>query len=278
MSARIALEAAWRVPALRFGPRRWRPLVPDGRHLPIHWCMKAEQLAVVQGWDDTRATLRRWNADPWRRPRRAGRSARWPSRRCCSPRPGSSPTTRTPDPTHYSYPGLTRPATSADFGFVLLPQRHSCSRCTRWPAWPGSWPARGCSAERLHGIGAAPRARRPARDRVRRRAPRSSRSLTQAYALGHGAADLAAQLGVSPLHAADRAAPARAAGAVRALPAARRLDDRQPPRRLGRAARRHVRHDGDRDPAAACSRRRSRRGSRRRLLAAGSTRTDRYTF
>ena len=26
--------------------------------------MKAEQLAVVQGWDDTRATLRRWNADP----------------------------------------------------------------------------------------------------------------------------------------------------------------------------------------------------------------------
>ena len=31
MSARIALEAAWRVPALRFGPRRWRPLEADGR-------------------------------------------------------------------------------------------------------------------------------------------------------------------------------------------------------------------------------------------------------
>ncbi len=29
MSARIALEAAWRVPALRFGPRRWRPLGTD---------------------------------------------------------------------------------------------------------------------------------------------------------------------------------------------------------------------------------------------------------
>jgi dolichol-phosphate mannosyltransferase len=26
MSAQIALEAAWRVPALRYGPRRWRPL------------------------------------------------------------------------------------------------------------------------------------------------------------------------------------------------------------------------------------------------------------
>ncbi|HWK26547.1 MAG TPA: polyprenol monophosphomannose synthase [Solirubrobacter sp.] len=31
MSAQIALEAAWRVPALRFGPRRWRPpLAVDG--------------------------------------------------------------------------------------------------------------------------------------------------------------------------------------------------------------------------------------------------------
>src|SRR3954452_17363168 len=31
MSAQIALEAAWRVPALRFGRRRWRPLLVDGR-------------------------------------------------------------------------------------------------------------------------------------------------------------------------------------------------------------------------------------------------------
>jgi dolichol-phosphate mannosyltransferase len=31
MSAQIALEAAWRVPALRYGPRRWRPLEADGR-------------------------------------------------------------------------------------------------------------------------------------------------------------------------------------------------------------------------------------------------------
>jgi dolichol-phosphate mannosyltransferase len=29
MSARIAREAVWRVPALRFGPRRWRGLVPE---------------------------------------------------------------------------------------------------------------------------------------------------------------------------------------------------------------------------------------------------------
>jgi dolichol-phosphate mannosyltransferase len=31
MSAQIALEAAWRVPALRYGPRRWRPLQTDVR-------------------------------------------------------------------------------------------------------------------------------------------------------------------------------------------------------------------------------------------------------
>ena len=31
MSAQIALEAAWRVPALRYGPRRWRPLKADVR-------------------------------------------------------------------------------------------------------------------------------------------------------------------------------------------------------------------------------------------------------
>jgi dolichol-phosphate mannosyltransferase len=31
MSARIALEAAWRVPALRYGPHRWRPL---GNRIP----------------------------------------------------------------------------------------------------------------------------------------------------------------------------------------------------------------------------------------------------
>jgi dolichol-phosphate mannosyltransferase len=29
MSARIAREAVWRVPALRFGPRRWQGLVPE---------------------------------------------------------------------------------------------------------------------------------------------------------------------------------------------------------------------------------------------------------
>jgi dolichol-phosphate mannosyltransferase len=31
MSARIALEAAWKVPALRYGSRRWRALEAEAR-------------------------------------------------------------------------------------------------------------------------------------------------------------------------------------------------------------------------------------------------------
>jgi hypothetical protein len=80
--------------------------------------MKAEQLAVVQGWDDTRATLRRWNANPWRV------ALPWAL--------GSLAVTATllivtwivsvatvADPGSYSYPGVTRPATLHDFGFLL---------------------------------------------------------------------------------------------------------------------------------------------------------------
>ena len=86
MSARIALEAVWLVPALRLARRR------DGSRSPVQvnprTCrsrgMKTEQLALVQGWADTRATLRRWNAAPascWRRgrvgePRRRRAAAR----------------------------------------------------------------------------------------------------------------------------------------------------------------------------------------------------------
>jgi hypothetical protein len=68
MSARIALEAIWLVPALRLARRRdglpeapgsgepGDPADPRG--------MKTEQLAVVQVWADTRRSLRRWNAPP----------------------------------------------------------------------------------------------------------------------------------------------------------------------------------------------------------------------
>jgi hypothetical protein len=80
--------------------------------------MKAEHLAVVQGWDDTRATLARWNKNPWRV------LGLWAL--------GSLAVTATlltltwvvaeltvPIPQAYDYPGLTRPATLHDFGFLL---------------------------------------------------------------------------------------------------------------------------------------------------------------
>ena len=121
MSAQIALEAAWRVPALRYGPRRWRPLEADG-HLPIHWYMKAEQLAVVQGWDDTRATLRRWNANPWpRAPHLGARLARRDRDAADADLDRRRDHAGRPD--RDGYPGLTPPATLHDFGFLLLPQR-----------------------------------------------------------------------------------------------------------------------------------------------------------
>jgi hypothetical protein len=80
--------------------------------------MKAEHLAVVQGWDDTRATLVRWNANPWRV------LGTWAL--------GSLAVTAllltltwmvaeltVPIPQPYEYPGVTRPATLHDFGFLL---------------------------------------------------------------------------------------------------------------------------------------------------------------
>ena len=81
--------------------------------------MKTEQLAVVQGWADTRGALRRWNAKPsvvlgpW-----ALASllvgvlllvATW-----------LIATLSTPYPSGAAFPGVTRDATVCDYGFVLF--------------------------------------------------------------------------------------------------------------------------------------------------------------
>jgi hypothetical protein len=81
--------------------------------------VKAEELALVQGWDDTRAALRRWNSAPARAvgPWAAGSVlvavallvATW-----------LVALVVTPDPTGLDYPGVTREATLHDFGFVLF--------------------------------------------------------------------------------------------------------------------------------------------------------------
>jgi hypothetical protein len=80
--------------------------------------MKAEELALVQGWADTRRTLVRWNRDPlpvlrpWARGAFAVAvlllSAVW-----------LVATVATPDPARLIFPGVSRPAETHDFLFVL---------------------------------------------------------------------------------------------------------------------------------------------------------------
>src|SRR4051812_47753055 len=81
--------------------------------------MKTEQLALVQGWADTRATLRRWNLRPLTalRPWALGSLAiaallllaTWPTAPLAAPDPSGAPPS-----------GVAREATAADFGFVLF--------------------------------------------------------------------------------------------------------------------------------------------------------------
>jgi hypothetical protein len=161
--------------------------------------MKAEELALVQGWDDTRATLRRWNAAPW------GVLRAWAL--------GSLAVTAllliatwvvavtvTPDPTSYVYAGVNRPADGGDFAFVLFRNGlvlalHALACVAGFMAgsslpqvaagYTGVW-------RRIHEK-AGPAA-------IAFVAAATLFSLfTQAFALGNTAAGLAAQLGVSPL-------------------------------------------------------------------------------
>ena len=81
--------------------------------------MRTEQLAVVQGWADTRGALRRWNARPaavlvpWAMASLAVGVllllATW-----------AIATASTPDPSGAAFPGVTDRATLADYGFVLF--------------------------------------------------------------------------------------------------------------------------------------------------------------
>jgi Stage II sporulation protein M len=154
--------------------------------------MKADQLALVQGWPHTRATLRRWNAAPWRL------LGAWTV--------GSLLVTglllaatwfvadnALPDLTRHSYPGLTRPATSEDFFFVLrrnvtVLALHALACVAGFMA---GWVRPGERMSRTQRR-AAPLAV------VFVTAATLFSLLTQANALGHGAADLASRLGMEP--------------------------------------------------------------------------------
>src|SRR5215210_870144 len=81
--------------------------------------MKTEQLAVVQGWADTRGALRRWNARP------AAVLAPWAVASLLVTvlllaATWLVATQSTPDPWGATFPGVTRDANAGDYGFVLF--------------------------------------------------------------------------------------------------------------------------------------------------------------
>jgi hypothetical protein len=155
--------------------------------------------AFVQGWSATRTTLRRWNAEPWPVVRVwmggglvvacALLAAVW-----------LIATLSTPDPTHYSLPGLNRPVTPGAVGSILfrngLVLALHAFACVAGFIAGSSLPLQ---AERHSGLQrwlhqkAGPAA-------IAFVVCATTFSLcTQAYVLGSAASTLAAQVGVSPL-------------------------------------------------------------------------------
>jgi Stage II sporulation protein M len=163
----------------------------------MQYPMKADGLAVVQGWPETAATLRRWRRAPGRRVREWALgslavtvfllAATWYVA-VLSPA----------DATPYAFPGLTRPAHLADFAFVLY--RNSLVLALHAMACVAGFIA---GSPHFTDVGTGRRAR------VHRNAGRGAIVFvacatvfslgTQALALGSGAATLSAQLHVSPL-------------------------------------------------------------------------------
>jgi hypothetical protein len=161
--------------------------------------MKAEELALVQGWDDTRATLRRWSAAPL--------SVLWPwalgslaVTALLLTATWVVAATAIPDPATYSYPGLTRPAGINDFRFVLY--RNGLVLALHAMACVAGFMA-GSSLPQVAGSYTGWKRRIHERAGPAAIAFVAAATLfslaTQAYALGHTADDLANTLGVSPL-------------------------------------------------------------------------------
>jgi hypothetical protein len=160
--------------------------------------VKTEELALVQGWDDTRRALTRWNRNPSRVlvPWTLGALAVsgvllvavWVVALLA-----------VPDPSGYSFPGISHPARVQDFAFVLY--RNGLVLALH---------ALACVAGFIAGS-ALPKVAEGYSGRWRtihdRAGPLAIAFVlaatlfslaTQAYALGHGASDLAGELGVTP--------------------------------------------------------------------------------
>lgn len=161
--------------------------------------MRSEELALVQGWDDTRAALRRWNAAP------AGVLAPWALGSLAVAGLLLAATwlvaaLGTPDPSGAEFPGVTRPAELGDYGFVLF--RNGLVLALHALACVAGFMAGSSLPRAAQGYAGLWR-------RVHEQAGPAAIAFvvcatlfslaTQAYALGEGAATLAAQLDVSPL-------------------------------------------------------------------------------
>lgn len=154
--------------------------------------MKPDQLALVQGWPHTRATLRRWNAASWRL------IGAWSLGSLLVTALLLAATwfvadTAVADVSQHSYPGLTRPATLEDFLFVLRRNTtvlalHALACVAGFMA---GWVRPGEQMSRVQKH-AGPLAI------IFVTAATLFSLLTQANALGHGVADLAWRLGIEP--------------------------------------------------------------------------------
>ena len=161
--------------------------------------MKAEELALVQGWADTRRTLARWNRSPW--------TVLWPWVRGSLAVTGLLlaaiwlvATLATPDPAGAAFPGVSYPARPSDFAFVLY--RNGLVLALHALACVAGFMAGSALPTVATGYSGL---WRTVHDRAGPLAigfvvAATLFSLaTQAYALGHGAADLSGELGLSPL-------------------------------------------------------------------------------
>jgi hypothetical protein len=161
--------------------------------------MKAEELALVQGWGDTRRALGRWNREPlvvlwpWVRGALAVTAALLATVWLVA-------TLSTPDPGVGPFRGLRSPSGPADFAFLLY--RNGLVLALH---------AMACVAGFMAGssLPIVAKGHNGVWRRVHDRAGPLAISFviaatlfslaTQAYALGHRAADVSAQLGTSPL-------------------------------------------------------------------------------
>ena len=238
-------RAAARPPPRRApaGPRLRRtrdPADPRG--------MKTEQLAVVQGWADTRERCGAGTRGPWSVLRPVGARQRGSSPCCCSPRPGLVATLTTPDPTGAAFPGVPPPRDARRLRLRPVPQparaRAARARLRRRvhrrlvaaavaEGYSGVW-------RWIHDLAG------PLAIALRRRRHALLARHAGLRARRH-ASTLAAELGISPLVLVLGSCRTRCPSCSRSSSRSPRGRSRAAPA-LGRAARRDLRHDRDRGP------------------------------